>query len=252
MLTAELATALGHASAETTETDRPQVLIIRDTRDSGPMLEAALAAGVAQGGGDALLGGVLPTPAASVLVRRLGLDLAMVVSASHNPWRDNGIKFFGPDGGKLSDEIEKRIEAWSADRLGRAHDVSDSSAEAVPPESIGRVRTLEASLADYLRELSSTFSLDLSGRRGRARLRARGHLPGRARRSSSGSARPWRWSGAEPTGRNINDGRRLDAPAGARRAGRRRRRRDRLRLRRRRRPGRSRSTGLGRSATATS
>src|SRR5215216_3420253 len=111
MLTAELATALGHGAAEVVEGERPQVLIVRDTRDSGPMLEAALAAGIAQGGGDALLGGVLPTPAASVLVRRHGLDLGAVVSASHNPWQDNGIKFFGPDGVKLDDEVEARIEA---------------------------------------------------------------------------------------------------------------------------------------------
>ena len=77
---------------------RPQVLIVRDTRESGPMLEAALAAGVAAAGGDALLGGVLPTPAAAILARRYGLDLAAVVSASHNPYRDNGIKFFSADG----------------------------------------------------------------------------------------------------------------------------------------------------------
>ncbi len=63
----------------------PQVLIVRDTRESGPMIESALAAGIAAAGGDALLAGVLPTPAASILVRRLGLDLAAVVSASHNP-----------------------------------------------------------------------------------------------------------------------------------------------------------------------
>src|SRR6185503_20866855 len=90
--------------------DRPQVLIVRDTRESGPMLASALAAGVAEAGGDALLGGVLPTPAAAVLVRKLGLDLAVVVSASHNPYRDNGIKFFSGGGTKLDDEAEARIE----------------------------------------------------------------------------------------------------------------------------------------------
>ena len=75
------------------------------------MLESALAAGIAAAGGDALLGGVLPTPAAAVLVKRLGLDLAAVVSASHNPYRDNGIKFFSGLGTKLDDEAEARIEA---------------------------------------------------------------------------------------------------------------------------------------------
>src|SRR5439155_5158594 len=109
-LTAELALALGRAVAMESATARPQVLIVRDTRESGPMLEAALAAGVAEGGGDAWLAGVLPTPAASILVRRHGLDLAAVVSASHNPWRHNGIKFFGANGRKLEDEAEARIE----------------------------------------------------------------------------------------------------------------------------------------------
>src|SRR5919199_2781557 len=86
------------------------MLIVRDTRESGEMLEAALAAGAAAGGGHALLAGVLPTRAAAVLIRRYGLDLAAVVSASHNPYRDNGIKFFGPRGTKLSDEQEAEIE----------------------------------------------------------------------------------------------------------------------------------------------
>ena len=112
-LTAELATSLGRAAVTAGEAERPQVLIVRDTRESGPMLEAALAAGVAAAGGEALLGGVLPTPAAAILVRRLGLDLAAVVSASHNPYRDNGIKFFSAGGTKLDDEAEARIEALS-------------------------------------------------------------------------------------------------------------------------------------------
>src|SRR5215217_9694449 len=129
-LTAELALALGRAGARETPATRPQVLVVRDTRESGPMLEAALAAGVAEGGGDALLAGVLPTPAASVLVRRLGLDLGAVVSASHNPWQHNGIKFFGGDGRKLSDELERRIEAH----------VAESGA---PSPAVGRVRSLE-------------------------------------------------------------------------------------------------------------
>src|SRR6218665_1429561 len=113
-LTAELALALGRAATETAwdgaET-APQVLIVRDTRESGEMLESALAAGVAAAGGQALLGGVLPTPGAALLTRRYGFDLAAVVSASHNPYADNGIKFFGPDGTKISDVREERVEA---------------------------------------------------------------------------------------------------------------------------------------------
>src|ERR671925_1821446 len=110
-LTADLALALGRAAAAISPADAPQVLIVRDTRESGEMLEAALAAGIAAGGGHALLGGVLPTPGAALLVRRYGFDLAAVVSASHNPYRDNGIKFFGPDGTKIDDSQEERIEA---------------------------------------------------------------------------------------------------------------------------------------------
>jgi phosphoglucosamine mutase len=152
-LTAELALKLGRAAALTSPVDHPQVLIVRDTRESGEMLEAALAAGIAAGGGHALLAGVLPTPGASVLLRRYGFDLAAVVSASHNPYQDNGIKFFGPEGTKLADEQEQRVEALvtNGDR---------------PKSGIGRVRDLHGAAGDYVRELESRFShLDLSGRR---------------------------------------------------------------------------------------
>jgi phosphoglucosamine mutase len=150
-LSAELATALGRATTATLDAKRPQVLIVRDTRESGPMLESALAAGIAAAGGDALLAGVLPTPAAAILVKRLGLDLAAVVSASHNPFRDNGIKFFDGRGVKLADEVEAEIEALI---------------EAAPQaERAGHVRELNGGLEDYLRELQAAFPLDLSGRR---------------------------------------------------------------------------------------
>jgi phosphoglucosamine mutase len=154
LLTAELAVALGRAATFESASERPQVLIVRDTRESGQMLEAALASGVAGEGGDALVAGVLPTPAASVLVRRLGLDLAAVVSASHNPWSDNGIKFFGADGRKLGDASEARIE-------GSVSGSAPVDAPASP--SIGRIRELEGGLDDYLRELERCFPLDLSG-----------------------------------------------------------------------------------------
>ena len=127
------------------------MLIVRDTRESGEMLEAALAAGVASAGGHALLGGVLPTPGASVLVRRFGFDLAAVVSASHNPYEDNGIKFFGPEGTKLDDAQEAEIERVL---------------DAAPPGPMGRVRELHGAPGDYLRELELRFAeLDLSGLR---------------------------------------------------------------------------------------
>ena len=148
-LSAELALSLGRAATASLEAKRPQVLIVRDTRESGPMLESALAAGVAEAGGDALLGGVLPTPAAAVLVRKLGLDLAVVVSASHNPYRDNGIKFFSAQGTKLDDATEARMEAMLE--------------AGPPPAEAGHVRELEGGAEDYLRALESAFRLDLSG-----------------------------------------------------------------------------------------
>jgi phosphoglucosamine mutase len=154
-LTADLALALGRAATHQTGADRPQVLIIRDTRESGDMLQAALAAGVASAGGEALLGGVLPTPAAPLLIRRYGFDLAAVLSASHNPYRDNGIKFFAGDGFKLSDDAELAIER----ELERP-------ASAGAGASIGRVRELRGAPEDYLRELHTRFAdLDLGGLR---------------------------------------------------------------------------------------
>ena len=99
--------------------------MIRDTRESGEMLEAAVAAGVAAAGGEALLGGVLPTPGAPLLIGRYGFDLGVVLSASHNPYRDNGIKFFGGDGFKLSDAVELEIER---------------ALEIVPPAATARAR----------------------------------------------------------------------------------------------------------------
>src|SRR5258708_13359100 len=95
-LTAELALKLARAAMQRIEAQRPQVLIVRDTRESGEMLESAIAAGVTAGGGDALLAGVLPTPAAALLVTRHGLDLPAVISAAHNPYEDHGITLFSP------------------------------------------------------------------------------------------------------------------------------------------------------------
>ncbi len=152
-LTAELSLRLARAATQRSPAAAPRVLVIRDTRESGEMLEAAVAAGVAAAGGEALLGGVLPTPGAPLLIERYGFDLGVVLSASHNPYRDNGIKFFGGDGFKLSDaaelEIERTLEAPPAD-TGR----------------IGRVRALNGALEDYLRALHERFAaLDLSGTR---------------------------------------------------------------------------------------
>jgi len=190
-LTAELATALGRATTASLEAERPQVLIVRDTRESGPMLEAALAAGIAAAGGDALLAGVLPTPAAAILVKRLGLDLAAVVSASHNPFADNGIKFFDNRGLKLPDEVEARIEQLID--------------EAPAAEQPGRVTELNGGLEDYLRALQSAFPLDLSGRRVVLDC-ANGATHRAAPAIFERLGAEVETLGAEPDGRNINAG----------------------------------------------
>jgi phosphoglucosamine mutase len=175
-LTPELALALGRAATSQVASRHPRALIVRDTRESGEMLQAAVAAGVSAAGGEALLGGVLPTPAAPLLVRRYELDLAVVLSASHNPYRDNGIKFFARDGFKLTDDSEAAIEAElglagadAAQSVLRATP-ANGRAEADPGASgrqsteIGRVRELRGAQEDYLRELHTRFSgLSLAG-----------------------------------------------------------------------------------------
>jgi phosphoglucosamine mutase len=170
-LTAELALALGGAATRQTGAARPQVLIVRDTRESGEMLQAALAAGVSAAGGDALLGGVLPTPAAPLLIGRYGFDLAAVLSASHNPYPDNGIKFFAGDGYKLSDASELAIES-ELERVGVLAGGAGASEQPAAQTAatiggtgpIGRIRELRGAPEDYLRELHVRFAeLDLSG-----------------------------------------------------------------------------------------
>jgi phosphoglucosamine mutase len=151
-ITAQLALALGRAVVLHSEQDAPRALVIRDTRESGEMLEAALAAGIASAGGQVALGGVLPTPAAPLLIARHGLDLAVVISASHNPYGDNGIKFFGSDGFKLSDETEQQIELHIAEDAGGGG------------SQIGRIERMTGTAADYLAELERRFAgLSLDG-----------------------------------------------------------------------------------------
>jgi phosphoglucosamine mutase len=153
-LTAELAQSLARAAVQrvaATGPKRPRVLIVRDTRESGEMLESAIAAGVSAAGGDALIGGVLPTPAAPLLVRRHGFDLAAVISASHNPYEDNGIKIFGADGFKLDDDTEHAIEAM----LDRPPDET---------ATMGSISRFDGALEDYLGALHRRFeALDLKG-----------------------------------------------------------------------------------------
>jgi phosphoglucosamine mutase len=138
-MTAEMALKLGQAAGLlfTRGKHRHRVIIGKDTRLSGYMLEPALTAGFISAGMNVTLAGPLPTPAIAMLTRSLRLDLGVVISASHNPFEDNGIKLFGPDGSKLSDETESEIEALmdmdlssrlaASDKLGRASRLVDAA-----------------------------------------------------------------------------------------------------------------------------
>src|ERR1700731_3006995 len=112
---------------------RHLVVIGKDTRLSGYMLEPALAAGFIAMGMDVVLSGPLPTPAIAMLTRSLRADIGVMISASHNPFQDNGIKLFGPDGYKLSDEIEAAIEAQ----------VASGHAPRAAPAHLGRAKRLD-------------------------------------------------------------------------------------------------------------
>jgi phosphoglucosamine mutase len=152
-LTAELAFALGRALVTTAGKGGSRVLVVRDTRVSGEMLESALCAGIAAAGGHVFLAGVLPTAAASLLVRRLSLDFGAVISASHNPYEDNGIKFFDATGHKLSDEAEAAVERAVEEG---AHSEGSGT---------GRVQPLAGALDDYLREIGSRHRSRVDGLR---------------------------------------------------------------------------------------
>lgn len=134
--------------------ERPAVLIGKDTRISGYMLEAALEAGFSAAGVDVCLVGPMPTPAVAYLTRALRLQAGVVISASHNPFHDNGIKFFSAGGTKLPDEVELAIEA-ELDRLGNA------SLPCVSSESLGKARRVSDAAGRYIEFCKSTFPNDL-------------------------------------------------------------------------------------------
>lgn len=156
-LTPELAFRLGRAGAYvlTKEKKRPKVVVGRDTRLSGEMLEAALVAGMLSIGCDVIRLGIVATPGVAFLTRHLNADAGVMISASHNPFQDNGIKFFGADGYKLSDETEAEIE----ELLEKAED------ELPRPEGegLGRVTNNHEAVHAYLDHLKSTIDTDLCG-----------------------------------------------------------------------------------------
>ena len=127
---------------------RHLVLIGKDTRLSGYMIEPALTAGFVAMGMDVVLVGPLPTPAVAMLTRSLRADIGVMISASHNPFEDNGIKLFGPDGYKLSDEIEATIEASVA---------TDEGEGRAPPHALGRARRLDDAQGRYIEFVKNTL-----------------------------------------------------------------------------------------------
>ncbi|MDP8971046.1 MAG: phosphoglucosamine mutase [Actinomycetota bacterium] len=157
-LTPELAVGLGRAVVRTLReegVDRPRLVVGRDPRASGEMLEAALVAGLCSAGGDVVPLGVLPTPGVAYLAAHLGTDGGAVISASHNPVGDNGLKFFGGDGYKLTDAQEARIE----ELLQRSDEARPTGA------AIGRVRPIPEAVEPYLEHLTASADADLSGLR---------------------------------------------------------------------------------------
>src|SRR5438067_8425175 len=121
VITPELALKVGQAAGLIFRRGdhRHRVLIGKDTRLSGYMIETALVAGFTSVGMDVLLTGPIPTPAVGMLTRSMRADLGVMISASHNPFDDNGIKLFGPDGFKLSDEVEQQIETLTYSELDK-------------------------------------------------------------------------------------------------------------------------------------
>jgi phosphoglucosamine mutase len=160
VITPELALKVGQAAGIVFQRGdhRHRVVIGKDTRLSGYMIENALVAGFTSVGMDPLLLGPMPTPAVAMLTHSMRADLGVMISASHNPYQDNGIKLFGPDGYKLSDDTEKEIEALLD---------SDLTSRLAGPLKLGRAKRVEAVHARYIEFAKRTVmgSVDLSGLR---------------------------------------------------------------------------------------
>ena len=152
-ITAEFMLRLGHAVGRVLRRDnaRPAVLIGKDTRISGYMIESALEAGLASAGVDTVLTGPLPTPGVAYLTRALRLNLGLVISASHNPYQDNGVKFFSAQGEKLSDDWEMAVEAALTEPAHWANSAG-----------LGKARRLDDARGRYIEFCKSTVSKDLS------------------------------------------------------------------------------------------
>lgn len=157
IFTDDFVESLGKAVVAELGGDHASIAVLRDTRESGPRIEQAFARGAAAAGADVKLAGVLPTPAAPVLIKHFGFSLVAVVSASHNPYYDNGIKFFAADGMKLGDAVEARIEARLAGYGG-------GQGLGIASEKVGSITELHGAELDYLRAVNQRFGeLDLTG-----------------------------------------------------------------------------------------
>ncbi len=196
-LTPEVALTLGRALVSVLHEEgekRPSILVGRDPRWSGDMLEAALIAGITSAGGDAVSVGVLPTPGVAYLTARSTAAAGVMLSASHNPVGDNGIKFFGPDGFKLSDDEEARI----------AEIYAVGSPRRPISTRIGRRLADPAAIARYVEHLTASVDVDLVG--------LRVVVDGANGAASNVAPQVYRQLGAEvvtihcsPDGANIND-----------------------------------------------
>lgn len=157
-LTAELAMNIGRAAAMvliSDEVEHPTILIGKDTRLSGDMLEGALIAGLCSVGANVELLGVVPTPAVAYLVGKYNADAGIMISASHNPFEFNGIKIFSSDGCKLPDDLENRIEEIVLDNAVPYALAKD--------ENIGKVTRVEDAVEDYIDHVAKSIGCDLDG-----------------------------------------------------------------------------------------
>ena len=191
------------ASAEHTQGERPGVLIGKDTRISGYMLESALEAGLIAAGIDVYLAGPVPTPAVAYLTRALRLQAGVVISASHNPFEDNGIKFFSGSGTKLPDETERAIEA----KL-------DEPMQTNASEALGKARRIDDAVGRYIEFCKSTFPCEMNLRGMKIVVdSAHGATYHIARHVFHELGADVVAIGAEPDGKNINAGYGATAPA---------------------------------------
>jgi len=196
------------AQAEGARGDRAGVLIGKDTRISGYMLESALEAGLIAAGIDVYLGGPIPTPAVAYLTRALRLQAGVVISASHNPYADNGIKFFSANGTKLPDEVELAIEAEL-----------DKPMQTNASEGLGKAKRIDDAVGRYIEFCKSTFPADMNLRGLKIVVdSAHGATYHIARNVFHELGADVIAIGAQPDGKNINDGYGATAPANLRKA----------------------------------